>query len=158
MVAQGEIDGLLFRLSDVPLRIAHAVEGYDEAELRTARAEGEWSAVDILAHIRASDEIVAHRAYVLLIRDNPTLLAYDERRWAEVARYAQIAFRSSLALYALRRAELLNLLRYTNPENWHRVGLHETRGPVSLLDIVTSMVEHEEEHCIQLEAMYTGLE
>jgi hypothetical protein len=30
MAAQGEIDELLFRLSEAPLRIAHAVEGYDE--------------------------------------------------------------------------------------------------------------------------------
>jgi hypothetical protein len=157
MALQKEIDELLFRLSNVPLRIARAVEGYSKAELRTAGTEGEWSAVDILAHIRASDEIVAHRAYVLLIRDNPTLLAYDERHWAEVARYAQIDLRSSLALYALRRVELVNMLRQTDLENWQRVGLHEVRGPVSLLDIVTSMVEHEEEHCAQLEAVYNGL-
>jgi hypothetical protein len=152
MATQEEIDELLFRLSDVPLRIARAVEGYDETELRTVSVEGEWSVVDILAHIRASDEIIAHRAYVLLIRDNPTLLAYDERHWAEVARYALVDFRSSLALYVLRRAELVNMLRYTNLENWQRTGLHEVRGPVSLFDIVTSMVEHEEEHCTQLEA------
>jgi hypothetical protein len=153
MVAQEEIDGLLFRLSDVPLRIAHAVEGYNETELRTASVEGEWSAANILAHMRASDAIVAYRAYVLLTRDNPTLLAHDERHWAEVARYVEINFRSSLALYALRRAELVNMLRHTNLEDWQRVGLHEERGPVSLLDVVTSLVEHEEEHCTQLEAM-----
>jgi DinB superfamily len=152
MAAQGDIDELLFRLSEVPLRIARAVEGYDETALRTARAEGEWSVVDILAHIRASDEIVAQRAYALLIRDNPTLLAYDERHWAEVARYALSDFRTSLALYALRRAELVNMLRHIHFEHWQRAGLHEVRGLVSLLDIVSSMVEHEEEHCMQLEA------
>jgi DinB superfamily len=152
MAAQGEIDELLFRLSDVPLRIARAIEGYDETALRTVSAEGEWSVVDILAHIRASDEIVVHRVYVLLVRDTPTLLAYDERHWAEVARYALSDFRTSLALYVLRRAELVNMLHYIHLEDWQRTGLHEVRGPVSLLDIVASMVEHEEEHCSQLEA------
>ncbi|MGH2498281.1 MAG: DinB family protein, partial [Ktedonobacteraceae bacterium] len=147
MAAQEEIDGLLFRLSDVPLRIAHAVEGYNESSLHETTSEGEWSAADIFAHIRASDAIVAYRVYALLTRDNPTLPAYDERRWAEVARYAQADFRSSLALYALHRAELVNMLRHTNLDNWQCVGLHEARGPVSLLDIVTSLVEHEEEHC-----------
>ena len=152
MAAQGEIDELLFRLSDVPLRVARAVEGYDETALRTVSAEGEWSVVDILAHIRASDEIVAHRAYVLLVRDNPTLLAYDERSWAEVARYALSDFRTSLAVYVLRRAELVNMLRHIHLEDWERAGLHEVRGLVSLLDILTAMVGHEEEHCSQLEA------
>lgn len=153
MTAQGEIDELLFRLSDVPLRIARAVEGYNETELHATSVKGEWSATDILAHIRASDAIVAYRAYVLLIRDNPALQAYDERLWAEIALYAQVNFRASLALYALQRAELVNMLRHTNLESWQRIGLHEVRGPVSLLDVVTSLVEHEEEHCAQLEVL-----
>jgi hypothetical protein len=157
MAAQGEVDRLLFRLSDVPLRVARAVEGYNETALRIASGEGEWSAADILAHMRASDAIVAYRAYVLLTRDNPTLLAHDERHWAEVARYVEINFRSSLALYALRRAELVNMLRHANVEDWQRAGLHEERGSVSLLDVVTSLVEHEEEHCVQLESVHNGL-
>lgn len=157
MAGQEEIDELLFRLSDVPLRIARAVEGYNETALHTASVEGEWSAADILAHMRASDAIVAYRAYVLLTRDNPTLLAYDERHWAEVARYVESNFRSSLALYALHRAEMVNMLRHTNLEDWQRAGLHEERGPVSLLDVVTSLVEHEEEHCAQLENIHNGL-
>lgn len=156
MTAQGEIDELLFRLSDVPLRIARVVEGYNETELRAAHAEGQWSAMDILAHIRVSDAIVAYRAYVLLIRDNPALQAHDERLWAEIALYAQVDFRASLALYALQRAELVNMLRYTSLDNWQRIGIHEVRGPVSLLDVVTSLVEHEEEHCAQLEALHNG--
>src|SRR5260370_5270934 len=154
MAAQEEVDRLLFRLTDVPLRIARAVEGCSEAELRTASSEGEWSAVDILAHMRASDAIVAYRVYVLLTRDNPTLLAFDERHWAEVARYAQVDIRSSLALYALRRAELVNMLRHIKLDDWQRTGLHEERGPVSLLDVLTSLIEHEEEHCTQLEAVH----
>ena len=153
MVVQEEIDELLYRLSDVPLRVARAVEGYSGAELRAISEAGAWSAVDILAHMRASNAIVAPRAYVLLTRDNPALAAYDERHWAEVARYIESDFRSSLALYALSRAELVNMLRHIGLEDWQRVGQHEEKGPVSLLDVITSLVAHEEEHCAQLEGI-----
>ncbi len=152
MAAQEEVDRLLSRLSEMSLRIARAIEGRDDMELRKATREGEWSAAGVIAHIRASDAIVANRAYVLLTRDNPTLLAFDERRWAEVARYAQVDIHSSLALYALRRAELVNMLRHIKLDDWQRTGLHEERGLVSLLDLLISFVEHEEEHCTQLEA------
>jgi DinB superfamily len=158
MVAQEEIDRLLFRLSEVTLRITRAVEICNEAELHAATSEGGWSVVDILAHIRASDDVVAYRAYVLLTRDNPMLFAYDERRWAEVARYAPLDIRSSLTLYALRRGELVNMLRHTNLDDWQRSGIHEESGPVSLLDVVTFLVEHEEEHLAQLEAMHNEQE
>lgn len=152
-VAQGEIDKLLVRLSDVPLRIARAIERYSGTMLRLASGEGAWSATDILAHMRASDAIVAYRAYAILTRDNPTVLAYDERRWAVIARYAQIDFRFSLALYSLSRAELVNMLRHTLLEDWERVGQHEEKGPASLFDVIRSLVAHEEEHCAQLEAI-----
>jgi len=53
--------------------------------------------------------------------------------------------------YALRRAELVAALRRASPDDWRRVGAHEERGAVTLLDIVRSLVEHEEEHAAQLE-------
>jgi len=151
-----EVDGLLSRLSEIPLRIFSAVQDHNEIELHTAPAESEWSAVDIFAHLRASDDIVATRAYMLLTRINPPLIVYDDRRWAEVARYAQVDFRASLTLYTLRRAELVHMLRHIKLEDWQRIGIHQERGPISLLHIITALVEHEEEHCAQLEAMYTS--
>ncbi|MFL5807692.1 MAG: hypothetical protein ACJ8CR_38935 [Roseiflexaceae bacterium] len=33
------------------------------------------------------------------------------------------------------------------------VGVHEERGSLALIDIITHVVEHEEEHCMQLEAI-----
>lgn len=151
-----EVDGLLSRLSEIPLRIFSAVQDHDEMELHTAPAENDWSAVDIFAHLRASDDILAPRAYMLLTRVNPPLITYDDRRWAEVARYVQVDFRASLTLYTLRRAELVHMLRHIKLDDWHRVGIHEERGPISLLQIITRLVEHEEEHCAQLEAIYTS--
>jgi hypothetical protein len=91
--------------------------------------------------------------YALLVRDDPPLAAYDDRRWAEVAGYEQADFQSSLAAFTLRRAELVALLRRITPADWQRTGLHEAHGLISVLQVVTHLVEHEEEHCAQLEAL-----
>ena len=149
-----QIDNLLRRLSDVPSRISHSVARLSEAEKHTNLSNCEWSAAEILAHLRASDDIVAYRLYVILVRDNPALPAYDERRWAEIAGYAQADFESSLKTYTLRRTELVKMLRQVALDDWKRFGTHEVKGIISLLDVATSLVEHEEEHCLQLEATY----
>ena len=149
-----QVDNLLERLSNVPSRIARAVARLSEAEKHTALSNREWSAAEILAHLRASDDIVAYRLYVILVRDNPALPAYDERRWAEIAGYAQADFESSLKTYTLRRTELVKVLRQVALDDWKRFGTHEVKGTISLLDVATSLVEHEEEHCLQLEATY----
>ena len=112
-----------------------------------------WAAQDILAHLRAADDIITPRIYMILARENPSLSAYDERRWAEIARYACQDFATSLALFTLRRAEVVMVLQNVDSEAWERIGIHEILGSISLFEIVQGLVEHEEEHCAQLEAI-----
>jgi DinB family protein len=146
-----DYDGLVERLSSVPHRIANAIEGLSAAELRIA-PNGDWSIGQVLAHLRASDDILAYRIYCILARDQPQLPAYDERRWAEVAGYTQTADpRELLDVYTGRRAELVDILRRIAPADWQRVGTHEERGPITIADVATYLVEHEEEHCPQIE-------
>ncbi len=144
------IDALLSRFAAIPARIARVIEGRDEEKLHAKPAQAEWSMVDIFAHMRASDGIVTPRIYAILVRDSPPLIAYDERRWAKVASYAEIEFHTSLRLFALQRTELVNVLRQLAPEDWQRAGMHEELGPQTVLNIVTGLLEHEEEHCTQL--------
>jgi uncharacterized damage-inducible protein DinB len=147
------VDQLLGRLAESPVRIVRAVAGMSDEQLSTAASDGDWSAAEVLAHIRAADDIISYRAHAILTRDNPPLADYNERRWAEVAGYAQEPFHESLRVFTLRRAELVNMLRQARLEDWQRVGAHELRGTVTLLGMMTYLVEHEEEHCAQLEAM-----
>lgn len=145
---------LLARLSAVPGQIAKLTAGWSERDLRTVPAGDEWSAAQILAHLRASDDILAYRAYAMLTRDDtPLLPVFDERRWAEVAGYEQMDFQSSLQAFSLRRAELVNMLRRIPLNDWERTAIREQIGPVTLLGGMTALVEHEEEHCLQLESI-----
>lgn len=153
MNSSNQFDDLLNRLSDVPARIGHAVARLSDTDTYLAPSDGEWSAAEILAHLRASDDILAHRLYAILTRDNPILPAYDERRWAEIAGYPQADFALSLNVFTLRRAELVAMLRQAAIEDWQRLGAHEIKGAISLFQVATSLIEHEEEHCVQLEAL-----
>ncbi len=144
---------LLSRFAAIPERIAQVVEGRSEEELRAKPSQNEWSIVEIFAHVRASNDIVIPRIYAILVRDSPPLAAYDERRWAELAGYAQIEFNTSLRLFTLRRAELINVLRQLAQEDWQRIGIHEELGPQTVLGIVTGLLAHEEEHCSQMAAL-----
>lgn len=150
---EGEPDEIIARLAAIPDRIGRAVAGWSEERLRTSPAAGEWSVADVLVHVRAADDIQSPRLLMILARDNPPLPAFDERRWAEVAGYADLDFAASLAAFALRRAELVAALRRASADDWRRTGVSEVRGTVTLLDAARIVVEHEEEHCAQLEAL-----
>lgn len=152
-IDSGQISNLLARLTALPERIAGTVMSWNVEQLRASLAIGTWSARDILAHLRAVDSIVASPAYVLLTCDNPSLLAFDERRWAGIARYAETDFHASLTLFTLRQAELAAAFRAIAPADWQRSGTHEEYGPISLLDVVRDFVEHAEERCAQLKSL-----
>jgi hypothetical protein len=152
-----QIQKMIGRLADLPSRIERAVAGADETALHLAKSDGAWAVPQILAHLRASNDILSHRIYGLLARsDQPLFLAFDERRWEEVAGYAQADFRVSLQTFALRRAELVTMLRHISADDWNRTFRHEERGVLSLLDGVRDIFEHEEEHWAQIEAILTS--
>ena len=148
----GKLGWLATRLEEIPARIGRAVAGWDEVRLGAARG-GEWSAVEILAHLRAGDAIFAPRVGAILARDDAPLPAFDERSWAIAAGYADVPFRDSLSDFAASRAETVRLLQRARPGGWARAGIHEARGPITLTDLVANWLAHEEEHCAQLEAM-----
>ena len=153
MNSANQVNELINRLADTPTRISQAVARLSERDKHLPTSKGEWSAAQILAHLRASDDILVHRLYAILVRDHPVLPAYDERRWAEIAGYRQADFDQSLNVFMLRRAELVAMLRQVAIENWQRLGLHEVKGAISLFQVATSLIEHEEEHCAQLEVI-----
>jgi uncharacterized damage-inducible protein DinB len=147
-------DDLIARLSAAPRRLTHAVEGLSADDLRATPAAGEWSVAQVLAHLRASDDILAYRVYCMLARDDPRLPGYDERRWADVAGYTHAPEPARLLdAYAARRSELVMVLRTLAPADWRRGGHHEEHGALTITDVVTHLVAHEEEHCAQIEQL-----
>ena len=153
MNSSDQVQDLLHQLAGIPGRIDRAVATRSDRDKHLVFSNGEWSAAQILAHLRASDDILGHRLYAILTRANPDLPAFDERRWAEIAGYPQADFELSLKVFTLRRAELMTMLRAITIEDWQRLGHHELKGDISLFEVATSLLEHEEEHCVQLESL-----
>ena len=156
-MAGSAVDELVERLAATPGRIAAATAGRVPEELSAAPAPGEWSAVAVLAHLRASDDILSPRLVAILVREEPTLPAFDDRRWGEVMGYAEADFQELQAAFTFRRAELVRVLRRLAPGDWERAGVHEARGRMTLRETLRHLVEHEAEHCVQLEALFASV-
>jgi hypothetical protein len=153
---QTETASLVERLAASPGRIAAATAGLTPERLSTPPADGEWSALGVLAHIRACDDILAPRLVMMAARVEPAMPVFDERRWEEVMGYASSDFQELLAAYTFRRAELVRALRRLGSADWQRTGQLETRGTITLPDVIRHIVEHEDEHCLQIEALVTA--
>jgi uncharacterized damage-inducible protein DinB len=140
-----EIGALLEALGETAARL-QALARVPEERWRRRPADGGWSAAQTLAHLRAGDDIVAPRLLQVLVRDEPPLPAFDERRWQDTAAYDTWPPRELIAAFAARRAELVAALRRRPAVDWERAGLHETAGRQTLREIARALVAHEREH------------
>jgi hypothetical protein len=64
---------------------------------------------------------------------------------------------AQLAAFAAGRAELVAVLRVIEQETWSRQGIHETRGVLTLHQIVTDLAVHELEHHAQWDNVLLAL-
>lgn len=149
---QPDIDKYLAILTENPRRIVTCTAGAGEATLRQQPGQRQWSIVEILAHIRACQELWSFSIYAMLSETQPSLPLLDERRWAKVTRYATLPFNDSFQAFLLRRIELTNVLRNLSFEDWARSADIGGRSH-TIFSQVRRMAFHELEHVEEIEIL-----
>jgi hypothetical protein len=107
-------------LEEHPKRIAAATNGVAPRRLRTEAILGEWSAVDIVAHLRACADARGDVIPEILSGEHASLRAIDPRKLIESTDYRELAFATSFGAFARQRARLVKLLRSLPPAAWSR--------------------------------------
>jgi uncharacterized damage-inducible protein DinB len=148
---------MLERLEASARRITWIMVDLDEEELTATVEADEWSPIQILAHIKACDDIMTGRIATTLTNPNASIPNFDERAWAEIAGYTEAPVDQTLMALQRHRGELVWQLRRLPETAWQHTLTHATRGTMTLQELVQSFLEHEEEHVAQLEGMFEDL-
>jgi len=117
--------------ADLPDRLGDVLKEAG-SHLRTRPAPGEWSALEVLAHILDAEIAYAGRYRWILAQDEPPLIGYDQDRWVERLHHADEDPEEMLALFAALRRSHLELWERSTERERARVGIHSERGPESL--------------------------
>jgi hypothetical protein len=137
-------------LESAPARFGAALARLEDADSVVGGAPEEWSPAQVMAHVRAANDILEPRILQILVRDEPPIAAFDERRWSEVARYDTLPVTELLSVMRARRRELVRALRAISAEDWERAGRHEVKGRVTVLDVARHIADHDDEHIEQI--------
>jgi uncharacterized damage-inducible protein DinB len=138
------------RLNAAARDLTYLLIPLDAEELRAVPDDGGWSAGQIMAHVKAGDDIITARVAMLLTHPGAVFQDFDVDAWALIADYAHAPADDTLMALQRHRAELVRALRALPDEAWQIHATHETRGDLTLRDLVLSFVAHEEEHIAQL--------
>ena len=85
---------------------------------------GEWSAVEVITHVKDADGVLNQRVKLLLDQDNPSLEFQAVFEWAESRREAS-SISDILEAYMKSREETLQRLTDLPFANWWRRGQHQ---------------------------------
>jgi hypothetical protein len=111
---------ILTLLRATPPRIAGLTDCLAPDQLLAAPNPGEWSANEVLAHLRSCADVWGSCIAEIISEDGPTLRAVNPRTWIKKTDYREQEFLPSLQAFTAQRADLLALLEPLAPEGWSR--------------------------------------
>ena len=114
------IEQVLTILPETPPHIAALTAGLRLAQLHTPPNPDEWSANDVLAHLRACADVWGNCIEVILAQDTPTIRAVNPRTWIKKTDYLEQEFQPLLHAFTTQRTDLLSRLEPLAQEGWSR--------------------------------------
>ena len=148
------IEQVLTLLAETPPHIARLTAGLAPAQLHTAPDPDEWSANDVLAHLRACADVWGDCIEVILAQDTPTIRTVNPRTWIRKTDYLEQEFQPSLHAFATQRTDLLKVLEPLAPEGWSRTATVTGAGKVlerTVLFYARWLAGHERPHLKQIQ-------
>jgi hypothetical protein len=147
------MEELLLLLADAPPRLAASTALLSSAQLRARPINEEWSANDVLAHVRACADVWGGCIEAIIAEDRPTLRAVNPRTWIKKTDYRELEFRSSLRSFTKQRSDLLAALEPLPPKGWSRSARVTGAGAVLVRTVhfyAQWLAKHERTHVKQI--------
>ncbi len=150
------LDEQLARMERTVNDYAAVVKNVSDAQLTKRPDPKNWSAKEVICHVRDIEESFMMRFLSIMAMDDPKFLPVEPDRWAVDRQYQRNDVQEALAAFKTRREETLRFLRGLKPEQWERGGIHATRGRMTLKDFVELMAWHDDNHLDQLKRALDG--
>jgi hypothetical protein len=154
------IEEVLSLLAQTPTNIATLTDSLTPAQLRIAPGSDEWSANDVLAHLRSCADMWGGYMRRILAEDRPTLRVVNPRAWIKQTDYLELEFAPSLRAFTTQRTVLLAILEPLSPNDWARTATVTGAGsPLqkTVLDYADRLARHEQPHIQQIERIAKAL-
>ena len=140
-------------LAETPPRLAATTAGLEAAQLHTALHPGEWSANDVLAHMRSCADVWGNCMATIITQDAPTLRAVNPRTWIKSTDYLEQEFQTSLQAFTAQRRDLLVVLEALAPGAWTHTATVTGAGAPLTRTVHTYaqwLARHEQPHIKQI--------
>lgn len=142
---------LIERYERGPKLIKDALAKVPAEALTWRPAPGKWSVHEVVCHCADSETTASVRIRFLIGEDNPTIVGYDQDRWARRFDYHGLPLDLALRQVEQVRAWTADLIRRLPDSAWERAGTHTESGRYRAARWLALYAEHLEVHARQIE-------
>ncbi|MEM9559797.1 MAG: DinB family protein [Planctomycetota bacterium] len=142
---------LIRQMERFPAVLAALLAGIDADRARRRGPDGQWSIVEVLAHL-ADEETADFRARLIVLLDDPErdFEPIDPGGWAEDRGYLERDHADELDRFAAARAGSISWLRSLECPDFSRAKHHPTMGPLHAGDVLAAWAAHDLLHLRQI--------
>jgi hypothetical protein len=141
---------LVGRIRALPTALKVAVEGLSEPQLDTPYREGGWSPRQIAHHLADSHLNAFIRLKLAATEERPTILPYDQDRWARTADVLDVPVGASLAVLTGLHDRWARLLDSLAPGDFGRNLVHPEIGEIDIEYLLQLYAWHGRHHVTQI--------
>lgn len=156
-MAERETETLVETLAAIPDQLDGLARRASGSTTVGVAGDETWTPSEIVGHLCDSARYWGARMFRVAHEENPRLASFDENEMVSLAAYRYRALDELLRSFRLLAEGNVALLRSLGAAAWDRVGTHDTRGPITLREMVAIEADHEQVHVRQLaEALGAG--
>jgi hypothetical protein len=145
---------LIEQLAGMPDKLDAAVTALGAGEARLG-VDG-WSPRELAGHLCDASRYWGARMRLVVHEERPRLEAYDQDSFVRLAAYRYAPAVSLARQFRVTSDPVVSFLRGLAASDWEREGVHDERGPLTLLQLVKIEAEHEAEHVEQIARLAAG--
>ncbi len=136
-----------------PAKIASLIRGLGPRQLAKRPAPGKWSIQEIINHLADTEMVMCCRARWIAFEERPTLVPFDQDRWAAGRAREQEALAETIERFRLLRRSQMRLFRTASAQDLQRTGMHPERGIVTLREQLETLAGHDLNHLAQIQRL-----
>ena len=150
--SRSDIEHVLALLRDNPAQIAAITGDLTPAQLHKQPGPEEWSANELLAHLRCCSDVRGKFILAMLDEDVPTLRDTSPRGWIKRTNYLELTFAESWDAFVAQRDALVARLEPLSAKDWARTAILKASRPMptpTVLLYAQKLATHEHHHLDQ---------
>jgi hypothetical protein len=127
------------------------VQGLPDETIKLQGTDDElWSILEIVCHLRDTEERAFGRVKRMVNEDRPFLSGYDPATVAIESDYQSQSLDDALDAFERIRREQIEYLRGLTDEQWKCTAEHEEVGEITVQSLTTHMALHDSVHLAQI--------